>query len=411
MKRRALIVSYYFPPLGLGGVQRMHKLAKYLPQCGYDVHVLTVKPVAYPAYDESLLDELPPEVVIHRSGSIDPTRLAKLLHLPMSKSAKVKKIAKNKTGMWPDSKIGWKNKAVRKGKKIIDEYDIHVILSSSPPITGHLVASELAKATKLPWVADFRDIWESYAPEHIYDDDATIKKSYRLLDDIAREAAAITAVNTTIAKKLTADGVVIAGGFDEEDFAGIESTSESDAFTFCYLGSVGALHPIEPILAGFEHARKMNPAFRDRARIRVIGSNDRGYLGSLLMQYDFADRVEIMDYMPHREAVRQASECSAFLLSAPLDYKDILTGKIFDYLAMKKPILASVPPDGEAAGLIYRHDAGVAVSPEDSEAIAGEMIFCFEKKRSYSFRNLHEVTRRFTAGRFAEIFDRVLDEG
>ncbi|MEZ5360278.1 MAG: hypothetical protein R3F48_15790 [Candidatus Zixiibacteriota bacterium] len=409
MKRRVLIVAYYFPPLGLGGVQRMHKLAKYLPQCGYDVHVLTVKPVAYPAYDESLLDELPPEVVIHRSGSTDPTRLARLLHLPMSSSPTLKKIAKNKAGLWPDSKIGWRNKAIRKGKAIIDEYDIHVILSSSPPITGHLIAAELSRVSKVPWIADFRDIWESYPPEAIYDDENTIKKSYKLLNEIAHQASAITAVNEMIAKKISPSGVVIPGGFDEDDFTGIVSKPESDTFTFCYLGSVGTLHPIEPILAGFESARNEHTGFRDKARIRIIGRNNPGYIDTLLMQYDFSDRVDIVDYLPHREAVQKASECSAFLLSAPSEYKDILTGKVFDYLALRKPILATVPPDGEAAALIQRHDAGVAVSPDDTSAIADEMISIFEKKQPFSFRNLHEVTRQYTAERFARLFDTVLD--
>ena len=77
--KHALIIAYYFPPLGMGGVQRMAKLAKYLPSFGYDISVLTVKPIAYPAYDQSLLDELPAQVTIYRSGSTDPARIAKLL--------------------------------------------------------------------------------------------------------------------------------------------------------------------------------------------------------------------------------------------------------------------------------------------------------------------------------------------
>ena len=74
MNKSVLIIAYYFPPLGLGGVQRMSKLAKYLPQFGYNVRVLTVKPICYPAYDQTLLEELPSSVEIYRSGSRDPAQ-------------------------------------------------------------------------------------------------------------------------------------------------------------------------------------------------------------------------------------------------------------------------------------------------------------------------------------------------
>ncbi len=409
MNKKVLIVAYYFPPMGLGGVQRMHKLAKYLPRFGYDVHVLTVKPVAYPAYDDSLLDELPSEVTVHRSGSIDPTRIAHILRLPFRPSSKMKSIAKNKGGMWPDSKIGWRSIAIRLGKKIIEEHNIDLILSSSPPVTGHVVAMELADTFRIPWVADFRDIWESVSPTDLYFDKATIERSHILLAQIGRSAKAVTSINDTIGKQISSTSVTIPGGFDEEDFKDIEPTSEDETYTFCYLGSIGHLHPIEHTFKVFSMAVKKNESFRKKARLHIIGKNDRDCLDQLAIEHGIQEQVKITGYLPHKEAIREASESSAFLLTIPYGYDDILTGKIFDYLAMDKPILAIIPPEGEAAAMIRKHNAGIVVPAYSPDSIIDAMLELCEYRLKATRTNIEQATRKYTAKQFAEIFDRLID--
>jgi len=125
------MIAYYFPPLGMGGVQRMAKLAKYLPHYGYNVHVLTVRPIRYPAHDDTLLNELPEQVTIHRSGSSDPARISKFIPVPIRAGSRVKALAKEKSGrFWPDSKIGWKRPAFRLARKIAANLNPDIILSS-----------------------------------------------------------------------------------------------------------------------------------------------------------------------------------------------------------------------------------------------------------------------------------------
>ena len=194
MTRTVLIIAYYFPPLGMGGVQRMTKLARYLPEHGYNVMVLTVKPIRYPAYDESLLDELPAAVRIFRSGSSDPSRIGRFLWMPVRPGSHLAAIAKNSGRLWPDSRAGWQKPARRLAAKIIRNNKVDIILSSSPPISGHVVAMDAARGFSLPWVADFRDVWESRPPEDVFGDQRAIDRSLRLLGEINESANAKTAV-------------------------------------------------------------------------------------------------------------------------------------------------------------------------------------------------------------------------
>jgi len=405
--KKALVIAYYFPPLGLGGVQRMAKLAKYLPQFGWQPIVLTVKPIRYHAFDKSLLDEISGDVVIYRSGSRDPARMARFIpfkrFFPGFLSA-----VKKKGIFWPDSKMGWEKPATRLAMKIIHEQKVELILSSSPPITAHLVAMAVHEMTGLPWVADFRDIWESRRPEQLYGDHTLIEKSYDLLERIAASASAVTAINRTIGAKLTKSPVIIPGGFDEDDLSGLSMSPETGTFTLCYLGSVGPLHPLEPFLKAVRIAAGKDADFAREVKLKVIGANDRVTLADAAHRHNLHDRLTIIGYLPHRQALTEAAQSSVLLLSVPSGYDDMMTGKVFDYLALPRPILASVPPDGEAAVMVRRHRAGIVVSPDDNDALAQAMLSlyydCRQGKR-WIRSGLNNCTRRATAQQFAGLFD------
>lgn len=412
MNKSVLIIAYYFPPLAMGGVQRISKLAKYLPQLGYNVHVITVKPIKYPAYDESLLDELPDAVRIHRSGSFDPARLARFLPLPVNGLKGVSRKAKKSGMIWPDSKISWKKQAIKKAREIFANHKIDFILSSSPPITAHLVALEIAEKFRIPWIADFRDIWESRAPEMMYEDEALIKKSYELLSQIGRKASAVSAINMTIASQISSTAVAIPGGYDPDDFVSLPSDIPSDKFNLCYLGTIGKLHPIEPFLKAACGLTKTNSEFGEKFIFTIIGANDKNAILGLADKYEMTDRIKIIDYLPHREALSKAAEAGALLLSAAKDHKDILTGKIFDYMGLNAPILGAVPSNGEAAKMIERHEGGLVASPDDIRGLTKAMENLFTQWQNGEKREkskLDILTRLHTAKQFVNVFERIID--
>lgn len=412
MDRSVLMIAYYFPPLGMGGVQRMAKLAKYLPQFGYEVHVVTVRAIRYPAYDSTLLDELPEEVKIHRAGSSDPARISKILPLPIKAGSRMKTYAKEKSNrFWPDSKIGWKRPALKLARKIAGRYNPALILSSSPPITGHLVAMDLKNDTGLPWVADFRDPWESRSADKLYNNPELVEKSDLLLREIIATADTVTAVNDFIARDLGLSTITIAGGYDTDDFLSIEDTPQGNFFTLCYMGTVGPLHPIEPFFEAVQIACGIDAEFGYKARLKIIGANDRDQLIKAADAYNISDRMDIVDYLPHREALQVAAGAAITLISVPEGYPEILTGKIFEYLPFEAPILASVPVGGELERIIKSCRGGVCVEPGQPRALAEAMVQLFrshQNKIPWEKGDITRYTRLKIARRFAEIFDRAI---
>ncbi|MEE9442785.1 MAG: hypothetical protein V3V99_08970 [candidate division Zixibacteria bacterium] len=412
MNRSILIIAYYFPPLAMGGVQRIAKLTKYLPQLGYNVHVLTVKPIKYPAYDNSLLEELPDSVRMYRSGSSDPARLARYLPLPLTGLKDISQKAKKAGMIWPDSKIGWKKYAIGKASEVINKHDIDLILSSSPPITAHIVAMEISEKFQIPWVADFRDIWESRGPEMMYKDELLIKKSYDLLNQIGLKASAVSAINNTIASQISSTAVSIPGGYDPDDFASLRAVGDDGKFNLCYLGTISGLHPIEPFLNAAHDLACKNSEFRAKYKFTFIGANDKNDIMRLAGKFEMTDRIEVIDYRPHRDALSKAASAGVLLLSAAENHEDILTGKIFDYLGLKAPILGAVPPEGEAAKMIERHKGGLFASPNDISGLAKAMEELFRRWQNgekWEKSGLDTLTRLHTAKQFINVFERILD--
>ena len=157
---RILVVSYYFPPLGLSGVQRTAKLVKYLPDNGIDVSVLTVNPGAYFAFDETLSDELDrPGITVHRTGSVDPTQIPGMRRRTVGLPAEGRRGPMARLSQWifqPDNKIGWYPFAVRMGRRLLQRERHDLVFVSAPPYTGVLVARQLARRFRLPlsWISE-----------------------------------------------------------------------------------------------------------------------------------------------------------------------------------------------------------------------------------------------------------------
>ncbi|MFC1887722.1 group 1 glycosyl transferase, partial [Candidatus Cloacimonadota bacterium] len=175
--KKVLIITYYWPPAGGPGVQRVLKFAKYLPEFGWQPVILTVLDGEYPAYDIELKEEIPKGIKIFKTSTIEPFVLYKLFfgmrtdtHLSThvldtmkNKSYKQKISQLIRANLFiPDARIWWYLFAVKKGIKLVKNEKIDLIMSSSPPQTTHLIAKKIAQKTGKKWIADFRDPWTDY---------------------------------------------------------------------------------------------------------------------------------------------------------------------------------------------------------------------------------------------------------
>ena len=154
--KRVLFLTYNFPPMGGGGVQRSVKFVKYLPQFGWVPTVLAADDPYYWARDETLLGDVPPGIIIKRLSPTRPHILYRFLSL-FTTETNVRRIVDGV--LIPDDRILWALRAALAARALIREHAIRVIYTTSPPHSTQIAGLILKRMTGLPWVADFRDPW------------------------------------------------------------------------------------------------------------------------------------------------------------------------------------------------------------------------------------------------------------
>jgi len=429
-KKKVLVIAYYFPPLGGAGVQRALKFVKYLPEFGWEPVVLTVKKISYPAWDETLLHEIPSDAKIWRSGSLDPQRLVYLLSkLSNLKPTKQKSGSGSLPADWlrflkwfliPDSKIGWFPLALRKGLRLVRKEKIDLIFSTSPPATSHLLGYWLSKLSKKPLVVDFRDPWDLVAQDY----PSTLHKrvSQALKRKILDRVKGFTAVNRQIADELLQESPglkseIISNGFDSADFEGL-NPKVSDKFEIVYVGTFNRLHDPRPFLQAYSELLRGEEDFAQRAHFTRVGQVLGWDWNTLLKEYNLEEWVASIDYLPHRESLEYLLTAKVLLLTTggKKGSPYITTGKIYEYLAARKPILAIVPENGAAAQLLRENNIGVIVEPNDKDGIKRALLGWFEKYKAGTLDSglptpdLKRYERRYLTQKLAGFFNRCLDE-
>ncbi len=412
--RKILLVSYYFPPLGMGGVGRPMGLFKYLPRFGCDVMVLTVKKVLYPEYDYSLLENLDTAKIL-RTGSHDPARLLYLLGI---RRLRVTQEKGSRAGRryFPDAKIGWKRYAIRKGCQLIENNKFDAVITTSPPISAHLIGLELKRKYGLPWVADFRDLWFSRPIEEVYANEKMIQMAQKLKEHITKQAYEVVAVNNDI-KKYLGRGEVITNGADPEhiDIWRTANTQPDQKFTIGILGTINYLCPVEPL---FEAMRLLNNnEIKIKREICVVhaGHYDANMMKGLLAKYRLHDRVQFKGYLPRKESIAALAGADMLYLGVgKFGGHNILPGRIFDYLISGKPILGVVPEHSDAAALINEYGRGKVVSDGDAKAIASYIKeFALVSTGSpelvaRDYHSLYKYTTLAMAEKYGALLERIL---
>ena len=368
---KCLLVSFYFPPAGGGGVQRPLKLAQYLPAMGIETHVLAPDDPRWLHRDDAL--RAPSQAWVHRARYVGvsggkPSEVLAGTH-GLDRLATHARLQLRRLVV-PDENATWALTAVPAGIRIAREHDIDVVVSTSPPPSTHLIAAAIARATGARWVADLRDSLVAHAHRRADSTATRLKSSLhgRVARLVAARADAITCVSDAISEETRSLGprgrvVTIANGCDFDDVAGLER-HPSERFRITHTGSFFGRRDPRPFLQAL-HDSRLDVAARFLGDFRPA---DREWAESL----GLGDRLELLPYAPRATSLALQRDSEALLLLIPEAGgrgRGVLSGKVFEYVAVGRPILAAVPPVGAAAELIRETGAGAVAPPDDPVAI------------------------------------------
>ncbi len=394
--KHLLVISYYFPPSGGPGVQRVLKFVKYLREFEVRPVVLTVENGDFPVRDDSLIHEIPDDVKVYRSRIFEPYKLyRKLTGKPDNAPVDVNNIPKpgetrslaetlaefvRSNFFIPDARIGWLRYAVSLGEKIIRDEQIDCLYSSSPPYTSALIARALKRHTGLPWIAGFRDPWTGFLSTPTRYGlakkiDAHLERS--VYAECSRLEVAWHGIAKDFQKKYpdidAAKIIHIENGFDDADIPKI-AFPRNDKFTVCYTGSMYGKRSPEHFLAAVKRLVVEGKVDADNIELKFIGRFGSNIM-PLFDEPTLKQSIVVKSYMPHSDSVLELLKSDALLLVVDdADGSDeIVPGKVYEYIGTSRPVI-TLAPEGAIATLIRETNAGTVAYFRSEAEIADAFL-------------------------------------
>jgi glycosyltransferase involved in cell wall biosynthesis len=381
---RVALISYFFPPAAT--VQRPVKLAGGLAARGVAAYVIAPNDPKWIQGEDHF--EIPPNVAVHRVRYVGPKarRIADDLYGTSGRHRAVAHLRHVLPRLLvPDEVILWALTAVPAAVRFVRRNGIDVVVTSSSPSSVHVIGAAVKRATGVAWIADVRDSLD--ANPHRRGDGPLQRvklESHRAVARlVAEQADGIVAATAGIAAELRSRGpsapvTLIRNGCDFDDFAGLEYTP-GKRFRLTHTGSFYGARDPRPVLDAL--ARSASDVV-----LRFVGDfrpRDLAYA----VERSLANRLELHGHVAHRRALELQRDSEALLLLVPdadSRGRSVVPAKLYEYLAAGRPIIAAVPPDGEAAAILRETNAGMVVDPRDVRGIAAalaEMVDRFEDRR------------------------------
>ncbi len=421
--KKVLLITYYFPPRQSIASIRLRGLAKYLPENGWEPVILTAElpgdpdpgfKVVQTSYRGNVT-----EVIKKRVGLKPDKRIEQQVWMPVSfrgkKNSYLQRIKNFVEGIivYPDNQKYWYSSAIESGSKVLKEQEFDAILSSSRPETCHLIAAKLVEQFKLPWVADLRDLWtQSY-----YRPDAPFRKYFEQKLEIRTLslADALITVSGPLSEKLETlhsgkKVLTIPNGFDPDDVWESPLTSK---FSITYTGGLfeGRRDPL-PLFKALRILIEENKVDPRRLQIRFFG-RPQHWLDKEIKDNGLENIVFQFGIIPRETALAKQRESQLLMVLNWNDPREegVYTGKIFEYLAAKRPIIAVGEPGGIVSALLEKTGVGYCASDADR---LKEILLGYYKEYSetgkvsyHGKEEVYEYSHKEMAKKFSEVLDNV----
>jgi glycosyltransferase involved in cell wall biosynthesis len=433
--KRVLIITYYWPPSGGAGVQRWLKFTKYLRGFGWEPVIYTPENPEFPDADESLFKDIPEGIEVIKTPIWEPYDAYKRF-IGQKKEEKIqagflsvkkKNPVIENISVWirgnffiPDARKFWIKPSVRFLLKYLSAHPVDAMVSTGPPHSMHLIAMGLKKKLDIPWLADFRDPWTGIDFYHqLKLTKPADKKHHRLEKTVLSVAGRVTVVSWNWAldlnKLFPRRYDVITNGFDPDDF-NFAGKNTSETFELTHIGSLNKDRNPELLWEVLAEICYENKGFRADLRLRFIGKCDVSLFQDL-EKYGLSSLAEKIEYMPHAEVLKESagSQVLLLLLNNTPNVMGIVPGKIFEYLATRRPILCIGPTDGDSARILRESRAGMTCGFDDRTAIKNALLELYDRYKHNTLQNqageIDSFSRKGLTGKIASLLDELYEAG
>jgi glycosyltransferase involved in cell wall biosynthesis len=374
--KKVLIITYYWPPSGGSGVQRWMYFCKYLKDFGIHPIVITVdeNKASYRYKDESFND-LVKGIEVYKTNTREPLKLySKIISgnkssaIPIgfageSKPSIFQKISRFIRGNFfiPDARIGWVKFAYKKASDILSKNDISLVITNGPPHSSHLAGMKLKKHFPITWISDFRDPWtELHYNKFLYRTKWALRKDKKLEQKILKESDVVLTIGPSMKQHLIQKGSIdankvfyIYNGYDKNDFENVDFFTDPEHFTISHIGMLSDSQPINSFLLALKSLYEIKHPICKYLKLRLIGNVSTEKINEI--------KTVVPDLLVEHIGYVQKKEAISYMLSSDLLFNSLaemensellISGKLMEYIAAKRPILCLGNPKGDAANLL-----------------------------------------------------------
>lgn len=427
--KKVLIITYYWIPSGGAGVQRWVKFSKYLREFGWEPVIYTPENPEFPSIDHSFEKDIACDIQVIKTPIWEPYNIYRSLTGKKGQSINAGFISENKKQNWkdklsiwirgnfliPDPRRFWIKPSVKFLTDYLKDNPVDAIITTGPPHSMHMIGLGLKKNfPTLPWIADFRDPWTNI---DFYDDLNLTWLSDKIHQSFEKQVVKNTDCLVTVSQgwldgflqMKPKQGKVIQNGFDSADIHQGEITIDSK-FSISHIGSLNAARNPNVLWKALGELCMENESLKKELEIQLIGKVDFSVLEDL-REFGLIDQLHKIEYLSHSEAIakQQSSQVLLLLINRSQNANGILTGKFYEYMAAKRPILAIGPIDGNAAAILNETVAGKMVGFENLEGTKRAVLEYYNLYKTNSlFVNTDSVerfSRRSLTGELAKLLN------
>ncbi|MGP8217785.1 MAG: glycosyltransferase family 4 protein [Bacteroidia bacterium] len=437
--KKVLIITYYWPPSGGAGVQRWLKFVKYIRNYGWEPVIYTPENPESPINDDSLQKDVPQGVTVLKTHIWEPYNAykrfigqkkgEKINAAFLSESKKPKK--SEKIAVWirgnffiPDARVFWVKPSVKYLVNYLRQNPVDAVISTGPPHSMHLIAQQLKEKLNLPWLADFRDPWTNI---DFYSElmltKGSDRKHKKLELGVLQKADAIVSVGQTMTDELqkileknstqkSNKFYSITNGYDPDDYENIAPVELDKKFTMAHIGSLDKSRNPHLLWKVLSELVKKNSDFSNDLEIKLVGKVDISVQDDI-EKYGLSSHLNKISYLTHKEVtlVQKQSRVLLLLINNTPNAKGILTGKFFEYIAAKRPILCIGPIGGDVDKILKETHTGLLAEYDDATTLKKKILYYYNNFKSGKLENgginIEKYSRKMLTGEVVKVLEKI----